>query len=613
MNHEFGIAADTAPAGQDLALRIEERRAALLREQDAAGIVTNYGAIALVVWVHWEAVAHARLLPWAGLWLLTNSLYLGFSLLDRRMSLPLGPSSRGWHWARLLVGNVLSTAPAGLVPWLLSPTTELLYFNSALLVIYLAGVYASTASVSPISFVLAGAGLVAPTVLVGIASDTRTGMSLGAALALCYLFLIPFACVQARGLKQAIAVGLENEALARRLAAESAELRAATARADTANRAKARFLAAATHDLRQPLHAIALTLESLRGRDAQADQALLLARARDSASQLSVMFDALLDQARLDAGTQDLSPAPLSLADLFRQVEDHFEPQAHARGLWIRCRTTQAVLYADRLALWRIVSNLVSNALEATTRGGVLVAWRPQRATLEVRDSGRGIAPADHATVFEEFRRLPAAAGERPRGPGLGLGLANVRGLAALMGVELVLRSAPGRGSVFGLRFAAPAVLPADTLVASPDLVPDVALRPGLRVLAVDDEPTVLAALHDLLLQWGLDVRIAASAAECRRIVARWVPTVAVLDGTLGDASGLDLARELRETLEPAPSCVIVTGDTGARDLEAFAHTDIIVLHKPVAAERLRAALAIADAAESQRSLASSSARERTP
>lgn len=607
---DFG---DAAPAAQDLARRVDERRAALLREQDVAGIVTNYGAIALVVWVHWEAVTHARLLPWAALWLVTNTGYLAFSLLDRRLGLPLNPASRGWYWTRLLVGNVLSTAPAGLVPWLLSPSTELLYFNSALLVIYLAGVYASTASVSPLSYVLAGLGLVAPTVVVGFASDTRTGVSLGAALALCYLFLIPFAYVQARGLRQAIAVGLENEALARRLAAESAGLRAATDRAESAHRAKARFLAAATHDLRQPLHAIALTLESMRGPDAQPGQAPMLARACDSARQLSTMFDALLDQARLDAGTQELSPEPLALAELFRQVEERFEAQARARGLWIRCRPTQAVLYADRLALWRIVSNLVTNALEATQRGGVLVAWRPLRATLEVRDSGRGIAPADQSTVFEEFRRLPGAAGERPRGPGLGLGLANVRGLAALMGVDLVLRSAPGRGSVFGLRFAPPAVLPAGTAVATQDTAPDVALRPGLRVLAVDDEPAVLAALHDLLVHWGLDVRVAASAAECRRIVARWVPTVAVLDGTLVDASGLDLARELRETLVPAPSCVLVTGDTGARDLEAFARTDIAVLHKPVAAERLRAALAAADAAASQRSFASSSARDRTP
>lgn len=582
----------SATATQALAQRVEERRAALLREQDLAGIVTNYAACGLVAWVHWAAVDHARLFPWIALWLACNTTYLAFALLDRRLRIPLGPGSRGWHWARLLVGKVLSTAPAGLVPWLLSPTAELLYFNTALLVIYLAGVYASSASVSPLSFVLAGAGLVGPTTLVEIATGTRTGIGLGAALTMCYLFLIPFAFVQARGLRQAIAVGLENEELARRLAEESVEARAATARAEDANRAKARFLAAATHDLRQPLHAMALTLESMD--DAEDEYASPLARARESTRRLSSMFDALLDQARLDAGTRELSPEPVALAEIFQQVAAQYEAMARARGLWLRCRPTHAVLSVDRLALWRSVSNLVTNALEATTRGGVLVAWRAAQSTLEVRDSGRGIAPADHAAVFEEFRRLPAEGGRQRRGPGLGLGLANVRGLAALMGARVVLRSAPDRGSVFGLRFQANAVLPANVAPATRETAPQTTLRPGLRVLAVDDEPSVLAALRDLLLRWGLDVRVAASAAECRRIVGGWRPEVVVLDGTLADASGLELAAELRVMLEPAPACLLVTGDTYAQDLEAFARAGLTVLHKPVAAERLRAALAAA-------------------
>jgi hypothetical protein len=205
---ETGCAAHEAGRATALALRVDERRAALLREQDLAGILTNYAACGLVVWVHWTTVDHARLLPWATLWLACNTVYLAFSLLDRRLRLPLDLTSRGWHWARLVVGNVVSTAPAGLVPWLLSPTAKLLYFNTALLVIYLAGVHASSASVSPLSFVLAGAGLVGPTALVEIATGARTGIGLGAALTMCYLFLIPFAFVQARGLRQAIAVGL---------------------------------------------------------------------------------------------------------------------------------------------------------------------------------------------------------------------------------------------------------------------------------------------------------------------------------------------------------------------------------------------------------------------
>ncbi len=580
-----------SPAAGPLDRRVDAHIARLLQEQDFAGIATNYGAMALVVWLHWESSPRATLLGWLSMWLAANTAYLVFVLADRRFGPPADAVPRVWEWVRLIVGNVVSTLPAGLLPWLLSPTPELLYLNTTLLVIYCAGVYATLAAISPAAFALAGASLVPPAAIVHMASGDKTGIGIAAGLILFYLFLMPFAVVQARGLRRAVRVAFENEELARRLATETEHARAAHLQAEEANRAKARFLAAATHDLRQPLHAISLTLEALRRPGREDTGSPHLERMRECTRQLSSMFNALLDRAHLDAGTRVLSPSPVPLAALFAQIEDQFQPQAQARGLWLRCRPTSAVLLADRLALWQITSNLVTNALEATASGGVLVAWRARSCTLEVRDSGCGIAPEHHETVFQEFRRLPQPGTGRDRG--LGLGLATVRGLAGLMGATVSLRSAPGRGSVFALHFRPEAVSALPAVAAPAEAAgpaPAVPLA-GARVLAVDDDPAVLSALGDLLRQWGLEVRTADSAAEAVRIATDWGPALLVLDRHLPDGSGPEIARTLAQRLQPPPGCLLVTGDTSPEDLQAIGASGLEVMHKPVDPLRLRQAV----------------------
>ena len=276
------------------------------------------------------------------------------------------------------------------------------------------------------------------------------------------------------------------------------------------------------------------------------------------------------------------------------QIESQFSQQAQTRGLWLRCRPTDGVVTADRLALWRIASNLVTNALEATSQGGVLVAWRAHRRTLEVRDSGRGIAAEDHETVFQEFRRLPASS---RNARGLGLGLATVRRLAQLMGTTVTLRSAPGRGSVFSLGFPAEAVTiaPAEgSWIPQQEPAPRVAVRvaPGTRVLAVDDDPAILAAIDALLSQWGFEVRVAADCAAAATVVTgEWVPALMIFDRRLPDGDGAAMAATLRGRIRPEPACLIITGDTAPDDLRALRGSGFDVLHKPVSPAQLVAAL----------------------
>lgn len=573
--------------------RVEAELTRLLHDQDLPGILTNLCAAALVAWLHGTTGEPAVLWRWAGAWIGANAIYLALFLVHRRLDRDR-VGSPAWRRAHLVVSNVLSVSAAGFMPWFFSPTPEWLYLNTTLVLIYFAGIYASNAMISPASFLLAGGTVLAPLVVLHLWLGTRGSLAIAAGSVLFYAALIPFAKVQAGALRRAIRTGFENEELAQRLARQTERAEQARRDAEEANRAKARFLAAATHDLRQPLHALSLTLETLPPREGDGAARMSMDRARDCTRQLSAMFDALLDQAQLDAGTRAIAPEPVSVAALLGQIESQFESQARAKGLWLRCRPARAVIRADRLALWRIASNLVTNALEATDTGGILVAWRARSRTLEVRDSGRGIAEEHQSIIFEEFRRLPDSG---PRG--LGLGLATVRRLAGLIGAEVDVRSAPGRGSVFRLRFPAEAILDADTPVAeragraaTEPGTAWIAARRGARVLAVDDDEAILAALDVLLRQWQFDVRLARSGAEARgRIDNAWQPEVLLLDRRLPDGDGALLAAALRAACAQPPACLVITGDTAPDDLQALQASGFRVLYKPVGAERLGGAL----------------------
>ncbi len=584
-----------ADAAGDLAARVDAELTRRLHDQDLPGIITNYCAAALVAWLHWSTGSRSTLIGWVLAWFLANSVYLGFYGVHRRQDREQ-VGSPGWRLSHLLVSNVVSVSAAGFMPWLFSPTPELLYLNTTLVLIYFAGIYASNAMISPASYIISGGTVIAPLVALHLVIGTSGSLAIAGASLLFYFALIPFAKVQAGALRQAIRVGYENEELARRLARQTERAEEARREAEEANRAKARFLAAATHDLRQPLHALSLTLETLPKGTADAPGQGHVDRARECTRQLSSMFDALLDQAQLDAGTRPVVAEPVALAVLFEQIEGQFQAQAQARGLWLRCRPTTGVVRTDTLALWRIASNLVTNALAATDHGGVLVAWRARSRTLEVRDSGRGIAVADHEAVFREFHRLPGPSSQRDRG--LGLGLATVKRLAQLQGAQVVLRSAPGRGSVFGITFPTEAILAAGSASRAGDTDRlDVQAAEewdprGCRVLAVDDDPAILAALDDLLRTWGFEVRLAGSAGEAAaQLDGDWEPRVLMLDRHLPDGDGLTLAEALRARCATPPACLIVTGDTAPDDLRAVVGSGLEVLYKPVAPARLREAL----------------------
>jgi signal transduction histidine kinase/CheY-like chemotaxis protein len=418
-----------------------------------------------------------------------------------------------------------------------------------------------------------------------------------------------------------------DEQAAALVAAQSAT-DAARGAAEAADAAKGRFLAAASHDLRQPLHALGLYLATLRDGALAPAQAEVAERMAAAHAALEAMFAALMDVSRLDAGALAPRWGLVPLAPLLRRLADEWAAEAEARGLRLVLRVADddAATVTDALLLERIVRNLLANAFKYTRTGGVLLACRTRRAAdgtaqhrIEVWDSGVGIAAVDQERVFDEFFQAGAGGGAAPRAAahpartGLGLGLAIVRRLARLLGLEVVLRSRPGRGSVFfvaGLAAAgaAPRAAAAARAAMSSRLV-------GRAVAVLDDDADVRDATARLLRAWGAVPRVAADAAALLALDAA-PPAALVADWRLeGGRDGLTEARRLFAAWGRAVPLLLVSGEPARVPAAAAAAAGAPVLAKPLPPSRLRAWLerALADAAPRPQSATDEGADRRRP
>lgn len=380
----------------------------------------------------------------------------------------------------------------------------------------------------------------------------------------------------------------------------TAELRQRRDEAERANAAKTRFLAAASHDLRQPMHAIGLLVGVLRTRLVEPGAQGLADKAQQAVRTMEGLFGALLDISKLDAGAVTARPEIVRLADTLERAERTYAPLAVAKQLRFRARATSLCVRTDAALLDRIVGNLCVNAIRYTERGGVLLACRLRqgRVVLRVYDSGIGIAPEHRTAIFEEFVRLnPKTAGDE----GLGLGLSIVKRSAELLGLEVRVVSQPGRGSRFDVWLPALPIDASSSAAQTERPVPSPRLE-GLFVLAVDDEPDALQATALLLAQAGCLVATATSAATALAEAQRHLrpPDVLLTDLRFGGpraidgktvASGFDLIDRLRAQSGEAIAAVVLTADT---DASADGRPRIWVLHKPAGADKLLAALGTA-------------------
>jgi signal transduction histidine kinase len=364
------------------------------------------------------------------------------------------------------------------------------------------------------------------------------------------------------------------------------QLREALDRAESANQSKTRFLASASHDLRQPIHALSLFTGSLLLRPMD-ERTGAIARQIDQAVQsLASQLDALLDISRLDAGVIESSISTVDLHLLLSQLADEFRPQAEQRKLRLELRCEPGLkVRTDPMLFPRILRNLLSNAIKYTERGSVelLAARSGRRCRVSVRDTGPGIPESEHARIFEEFYQLQNP--ERDRSKGLGLGLAIVRRLTDLLGVELGLESAPGAGSCF--RIELPIARAEDAGVPEGTMAND-ASTPRIQVLVVDDEEAIRLGMQTLLEEMGFDVEVAASTDAAIDTSRRYRPSIVLADFRLrGSDSGMRTIEALRQVWPDLPA-LLVSGDTAPDRLREARNAGVELLHKPVAALALR-------------------------
>ncbi|MFY0618292.1 PAS-domain containing protein [Shimia sp.] len=387
------------------------------------------------------------------------------------------------------------------------------------------------------------------------------------------------------------AISQVNETLERRVQERTEELRDALAEAERANASKSRFVAAASHDLLQPLSAAKLYMSSLDGDLRTEDQRQRLAKANSALQSVEHILGALLDISRLDSGRAAVHMSQIPLGVILGQLHDEFAPAAEDKGLRFDLRVQDVTVHSDATYLRRILQNLIANALRYTEQGRVLIGTRirGQKAVVEIWDTGPGIPREQQTKVFDEFHRVNAAASPAE---GLGLGLAIVERACRLLDHQLLMQSEPGRGTRFCVSLPiayAPAAAPSATQDAPQD-TPSLTHR---IVLLVENDNALRNAISMTLENWGADVLACGSDREALDLLREIdiAPDVVLADYQLDDdATGTDLITVLRGLYGPLPACVI-TANRSREVIEKCQRLNVPVLHKPLDLDALREAL----------------------
>jgi two-component system, sensor histidine kinase len=385
--------------------------------------------------------------------------------------------------------------------------------------------------------------------------------------------------------EESVRLRFENEDLIARLRGEKLI-------AEEASAAKSRFLAAASHDLRQPVHALTLFVAALRPRVTDSEANRLLDHIDSSVQAMGSLFNGLLDISRLDAGVVEVNARTFALQPMLERICRDHAGDAQAKKIELRLRPTLAVVFSDPLLIERVVRNIVANAIAYTDSGRVLVGCRGRGKStrVEVWDTGRGIPESEQAQIFKEFYQVSNP--ERDRSKGVGLGLAIVRRLTMLLGHPLEVRSAQNRGSMFALELPqSDAAISAATPVAEEG----VELSASGLILVVDDEATIQMAMKSLLEGWGFKAIVAGSCDEMLGQLANCPdrPALMICDYRLrAHEDGINVIERLRaEYNDDEIPGMLITGDTAPDRLKEAQDSGLLLLHKPVSNGRLRAAI----------------------
>lgn len=383
-----------------------------------------------------------------------------------------------------------------------------------------------------------------------------------------------------------------NEQLEARIETATKALRQKKDEAEKANFDKSRFLAAASHDLRQPMHALGLFVGELQAKLTTTEQRKLVGKVEESVDALSVLLDALLDISKLDAGVVTPKISDFPITALLNRIAHDYIPLAESKGIAMRVVPNSTILHSDPVLLERVLVNFVGNAIRYTPSGGsVMVScrYRGEKLRIEVRDNGIGIPVREQQNIFKEFVQLQNM--ERDRGKGLGLGLAIVDRVAKLLNHEISLASAPDKGSTFAI-----------SVPISEEAQPQAQLRENeefslqraprefenLHVLVIDDDALVRKSTQGIIESWGGKVTLAASAIEVKEMYGTSECELVICDCRLPDGNGVELIDWMKAQFKTPPQFILISGDTSPEVLQMVNERQIQLLHKPVRPAKLR-------------------------
>ncbi|HEY2605047.1 hybrid sensor histidine kinase/response regulator [Paraburkholderia sp. RL18-103-BIB-C] len=569
---------------------IDEDLVRVLYAQDPIAFFSHWFSIAVLVAIYWPRIPSPPLfVACFSFYAAANCGSLALWIFNRRY--PHLVSPRDWIYLHALRGVLLYSGP-GFAVWFAfqSPQTDLPLLHTVMLVTLAAGVFMSN-GFDLLNFSTAIPFLLFPSIVLHFGSHTFDRTILAIVLAFFFCAINVYAMSYRKLFRQVVQARVDQQYLAQSLAAQKDV-------AEEASLAKTRFFAAASHDLRQPLHAIGLLAASLNDTAATpAQHAKTAEHIVYNVEALNQLFNQVLDLARLESGVTQVIRLHFRLSELFERVGSQYRPQAAAKGLALRIAPTTMVVYDDPVLLERVLSNLLSNAVRYTEEGAIWLgfrrAGRVSGGYIEVRDSGIGIPAEEHGRIFEEFYQV--ANPQRDARQGHGLGLPTVKRLVDMLGGELQLRSAPGRGSVF--RFPVQAGDPGGIVASLNEAVAGGPSAQGRHVLCIDDEPSILEGLASLLGRWGCSVLGARDEAQALAALENgFVPDAVLCDYQLANhRTGAQALTAVRGVLARAGHdnvvTLLITGDMASAELAALALQGIPVLHKPVTPARLRRTL----------------------
>ena len=542
-------------------------------------------AVIITVVYLWGTVAEEWLLFWSSMLFGQTLIWLVVVATYRRTK---PPAEKSKQWLRIFpIAGTLTGLFWGMTSFW--PSVLLDVSSMVFLAVMVLGVTAAGLAVfSPYlrSFIAFAVCTLIPFIIHFYFGDSKLYWTLG----IMFLLYLSIILLSGHNMKQAVRksidLRLENLVLVNDLLIKNTQAEHARNYAEQANISKSKFLAAASHDLRQPLHALGLFVDALESRIHYPEVRGIVDNIRISTDALGDLLNALLDISRLDAGVLEPSITEFHLQPMLQRIHTDFSELASSKSLRLNIVNCSYFINTDASMLERILRNLVSNAIRYTQHGEIKLNCRHQddRIIIEVHDTGMGIDPDEINHIFEEFYQI--ANPERDRRKGLGLGLAIVKRLADLLDCPITVSSTAGMGSVF--RITVPYVANGiPTVNTKQDYVVDVQ---GARVMVIDDEAMVRLGMRKVLEEWGCKVKEAESIEHALDVLGDdCAIDIIMTDYRLREnKNGIDAIHAIHAACGKAIPAIILTGDTDPKRLREAKAGGFGVLYKPVSSAKLR-------------------------